>query len=149
MCSEDGWDPGQRAWAETRDQRAWAHDTVGAVVQGLTRAHSEPRGRQHARSSCPSPSPGACSSSHPLSWRCRLTISPSVVPFSFGLQSFPASGSFPMSLLFTSSGQNIGASASASVLPMHAVNSVKQGFFLLDLKLSLCKHVCAWTRGLP
>ena len=69
-----------------------------------------------------------------------LTISSSAALFSFGLQSFPASGSFPMSQLFTSSAQSIGASASASVLPMHAVKSVKQGFFLLDLKLSLCKH---------
>ena len=94
-------------------------------------------------------SPGVCSSSHPLSWWCCLTISSSAALFSFGLQSFPASGSFPMSQLFTSSGQSIGASASASVLPIHAVKSIKQGFFLLDLKLSLCKHAYAWTRGIP
>ena len=54
----------------------------------------------------------------PLSPWCHPTLSSSVVPFSSCLQSFPASGSFPMSLLFSSSGQNIGASASASVLPM-------------------------------
>ena len=60
----------------------------------------------------------ACSNSCPSSWWCHLTISSSVVPFSSRLQSFPASGSFPMSHFFPSCGQSIGASASASVLPM-------------------------------
>ena len=55
----------------------------------------------------------------PLSWWCHPTISSSVVPFSSCFPSFPASGSFPMSQLFTSGGQSIGVSASASVLPMH------------------------------
>ena len=55
----------------------------------------------------------------PLSWWCHLTISSSVVPFSSHLQSFPASGSFPMSWFFNTGGQNIGVSASASVLPMN------------------------------
>ena len=64
-------------------------------------------------------SPGACSNSCPLSQWCHPTISSFVVPFSSCFQSFPASGSFPMSRFFTSSGQNIGASASASVLPMN------------------------------
>ena len=67
---------------------------------------------------CPSPFPGTCSNSCPLSQWCRPTISFSVVLF-FCLQSFPASGSFQMSLLFASGGQNIRASASASVLPMN------------------------------
>ena len=67
---------------------------------------------------CPSLSPGACSNPCPLGRWCHPTISSSVVPFSFCLQSFPASGSFPGSWLFASSGQSIGASASASVLPM-------------------------------
>ena len=71
------------------------------------------------QASCPSPSPGACSKSCPLSWQCHSTISSSVIPFSSCLQSFPASGFFPMSLLFASGGQGIGASASASVLPMN------------------------------
>ena len=75
-------------------------------------------GLQHARLPCPSPTPGTCSNSCPLSWWCHLTISSSVVPFSSCLQSFPASGSYPMSQFFTSGGQSIGASASASVLPM-------------------------------
>ena len=59
------------------------------------------------------------SKSCPLSWWCRPTISSSVAPFSSCLQSFPASGSFPMSLFFTSGGQSIRVSASASVLPMN------------------------------
>ena len=63
-------------------------------------------GLQHARVLCPSPSPRACSNSCPLSQWCHPTISSSVLPFSFCLQSFPASGSFPMSQLFTSGGQN-------------------------------------------
>ena len=61
---------------------------------------------------CPSPTPGACSNSWPSSQWCHPTISSSVVPFSFRLPSFPASGSFPMSQFFTSSGQSIGVSAS-------------------------------------
>ena len=77
-----------------------------------------PRGRQHARLPCPSPTPGACSNSCPLSWWCHPTISSSVALFSSCLQSFPASGSFPMSQFFASGGQSIGVSASASVLPM-------------------------------
>ena len=67
---------------------------------------------------CPSPTPRACSNSCPSSQWCHPTISSSVVPFSH-LQSFPASGSFPMSQFFTSGGQRIRASASASVLPMN------------------------------
>ena len=74
---------------------------------------------QHARLSCPSPTPGAYSNSCPLSWWCHPTISSSVIPFPSYLQSFPASGSFPMSQLFASDGQNIWVSVSASVLPMN------------------------------
>ena len=78
-----------------------------------------PHELQHARLPCPSPTPGACSNSCPLSRWCHSTISSSVIPFSFCLQSFPVSGSFPMSQFFTSGGQSIGVSASASVLPMN------------------------------
>ena len=85
-----------------------------------------PCGLPHARLPCPSPSPGACSNSCPLSQWCHSTISSSVVPFSSCLQSFPASGSFLMSQLFTSDGQSI--KASASVLSMNI-----QGWFLLGL----------------
>ena len=78
-----------------------------------------PHGLQHARLLCLSPTPGAYSNSCPLSWWCQPTISSSVVPFSSHLQFFRASGSFQMSQFFTSSGQSIGVSASASVLPMN------------------------------
>ena len=73
----------------------------------------------HARLPCPSPTLRACSNSCPSSWWCHPTISSSVVPFSSCLQSFPASGSFPMSQFFVLDGQSIGVSASASVLPMN------------------------------
>ena len=76
-------------------------------------------GLQHARIPCPSPSPGASSNSCPSSQWCHPTISSSVTSFSSYPQSFPASGSFPMSQLFTTGGQSIGGSASASVLPMN------------------------------
>ena len=69
---------------------------------------------QHARTPCPSPTPGACTNSCPSSRWCHPTISSSIVSFSSCLQSFSASGSFPMSQFFTSGGQCIGASASAS-----------------------------------
>ena len=75
-------------------------------------------GLQHTRLPCPSPSPRACSNSCPLSQWCHPTILSSVVPFSC-LQCFPESGSFPVSQLFESGGQSIGASALASVLPMN------------------------------
>ena len=78
-----------------------------------------PHGLQHARLPCPSPTPGACSNSCPSSRWCHPTISSSVIPFSSYLQSFPASGSFPVSQFFTSSGQSIGTSASASIAPMN------------------------------
>ena len=71
------------------------------------------------RLSCPSPSPGACSNSCPLNQWCHPTISSSVTPITSCLQSFLASGSFLMSQLFASGGQSIGASASASVLPVN------------------------------
>ena len=83
-------------------------------------------GLQHFRPPCSSPAPRLYSNSHPLSWWCLPTISSSVVPFSSCLQSFPASGSFQMSQLFTSGGQTIGVSASASVLPVNI-----QGWFPL------------------
>ena len=77
----------------------------------------QPYGLQHAKPPCPSPTPGVYSNSCPLSWWCHPTISSFVIPFSSHLQSFPASGSFPMSQLFASGGQSIGVSASVSVLP--------------------------------
>ena len=79
----------------------------------------QPLGLQHARLPCPSLSPQACANLCPLSQWCHPTISSSVIPFSCCLQSFPASGSFPMNWLFAAGGQSIGVSASASVLPMN------------------------------
>ena len=76
-----------------------------------------PHEPQHTRPPCPSPTPRVYPNSCPLSQWCHLTISFSVVPFSSCLQSFPASGSFQMSQLFASGGQNIGVST--SVLPMN------------------------------
>ena len=77
-----------------------------------------PHGLQHARLPCP-PSSRACSNSCPLSRWYHPTVSSSVVPFSSCLQSFPAPRSFLMSWLFVSGGQNIGASVSASILPVN------------------------------
>ena len=85
-------------------------------------------GLQHARLPCPLPTPRAYSNWCPSSQWCHPTISSSVIPFSSGLQSFPASGSFPMNQFFTSGDQWIGVSASASVLPMNI-----QGWFPLGL----------------
>ena len=88
----------------------------------------QPHGLQHTRLPCPPLSPRVCSSSCPLCWCFYLTISSSAAPFSFCPQSFPASGSFPMSYLFVSGGQTIRTSASASALPMSI-----QGWFPLGL----------------
>ena len=74
---------------------------------------------EHARLPCLSPAPGACSNSCPASWGCHPTISSSVLPFSSCLQSFPASGSLPMSQFFVSGSESIGVSASVSDLPMN------------------------------
>ena len=78
-----------------------------------------PHGLQHARPPCPSPAPRVYSDSCPLSRWCHPAISSSVIPFSSCPQSFPASGSFQMSQFFTSGGQSIGVSASASDLRMN------------------------------
>ena len=83
-------------------------------------------GLQHARLPCPSQSLRVCSNSYPLCWRCYLNISSSATPFYFCFHSFPASGSFPVSRLFPSGGQRIGASASVSVRSMNI-----QGWLLL------------------
>ena len=87
-----------------------------SVVSSSLRPHES----QHARPPCPSATPGVYSNSHPLSQWWHPTISFSVDPFSSHPQSFPASGTFPMSQLFTSGDQNTGLQylASASVLPM-------------------------------
>ena len=102
------------------------------VVQLLSCIQLWPHGLQHPRFLCPLLSSGACSTSWPLSQWCYLTISSSSAPFSFCLQSCPVSGSFPVNRLFVSVGQNIGASASAAVLPVNI-----QGWFPLGLTVYL------------
>ena len=79
----------------------------------------QPNGLQHARPPCPSPTAGVYPNPRPLSQWFHPTIFSSVVLFSSCPQSFPASGSFPMTQLFASGGQSIGVSASTSILPMN------------------------------
>ena len=122
-------------WLSVQFSRSVMYDSLLPHEPQLTRppcpaptpgAHSDfsdslrPHGLQHVRPPCPSPTPRVYSNSCPLSQWCHPTISSSVIPFSLCLQSFPASGSFPMSQLFASSGQSIGVSASTSVLPVNS-----------------------------
>ena len=109
-------------------------DPVGSVLLGLgvvgvirrfssvslsVSDSSRPHEPQHTRPPCPSPTPRVYPNSCPLSRWCHPAISSSLIPFSSSPQSFPASGSFQMSQLFTSGGQSTGVSASTSVLPMN------------------------------
>ena len=132
------------------------------------------RGLQHTRLPCPSPTPGVCWNSSPLSRRCHSTISSSVVPFSSRPQSFPASESFPMSQFFISAGQSIGVSTSVSVLPMNIqdwyplgltglislqskglsrvfsnTTVQKHQFFGVQLSLKSNSHIHTWLLGKP
>ena len=100
----------------------------------------QPHGLQHVRPPCPSPTPRACSNSCPSTWWCHPTISSSVIPFSSYLQSFQASGSFPMSQFFASGGQSSGVSASASVFLMNI-----QDWF----SLGLTGLISLQSKGLP
>ena len=130
-----------------------------------------PHGLPAPRLPCPSPTPGVCSDSRPLSQWCHPTISSSVIPFSSSLQSFPASGSFPMSQFFTSGGQSIGVSASPSVLPMNiqdwfplgwtgliskglarvffTITVEKHQFFSAQPSLWSNSHICTWPLEKP
>ena len=90
----------------------------------------QPHGLQHP---CPSATPGAYSNSCPLCQWCHPTISSSVIPFSSCFQSFPVSGSFPMSQFFTSGGQSIGVSASTSILPVNIQDWFPLGLTRLGL----------------
>ena len=101
---------------------------VGFQLFSHVRLFATPWTEAHTRQPCPSPSPRACSNSCPLSWWWNPTISSSVTPFSSCPQSFPASGSFPVSWLFTSGSQSIGVSVSPSIFPMNI-----QGWFSLGL----------------
>ena len=97
----------------------------------------QPHEPQHARPPCPSPTSGVHPNPRPLCWWCHPTISSSVIPFSSYPQSFPESGSFPVSQLSASGGQSIGASTLASVLPMNT-----QGWFPLGLTGSNILYSC-------
>ena len=96
----------------------------------------QPHGLQHTRIPCPSPTPGTCLNSCPSNLWCHPTISSSVACFCSWLQFFPASGSFLMSQFSSSGGQSIGASASASVLPMHIQDWFPLGLTSLISSLS-------------
>ena len=133
-----------------------------------------PHGLQCARLPCPSPSPRACSNSCPSGQWCHPTLSSSVVLLASCLQSFSASGSFPRSQLFESGGQSIGASASASVLPMNiqdwsplpwtslislqskglsrvfsSTTARKHQFFRAQPSLWSNSHICTWLLEKP
>ena len=114
-------------WSEKENKKIIPFKTssVSAVIQSRCSVRSyslQHHGLQYTRLLCPSSTPGACSNSCPWSWWCDQTIAYSVVSFSSCLQCFPASGSFPMSLFFTSGGQSIGVSASVSVFPVNIEN---------------------------
>ena len=105
-------------WHKSKQDPLWP--TTPVQFSHSVMSHSlQPHESQHARPPCPSPMPRVYPNSCPLSQWCHLTISLSVVPFFSCLQSFPISGSFPMSQLFASDGQNTEVSASTSVLPMN------------------------------
>ena len=106
----------------------------------------QPHGLQHTRPPCLSPTPGSCSNSLSIDlvmpFNHVILCHPLLLPFSSCLQSFPASGSFPMSQFFTSDDQSIGASASASVLPMNI-----QDWFPLGWTGLICLHSKGLSRA--
>ena len=108
-----------------------------------------PNGLQNARLPCPSQAPGACSHSWQSSQWCHPTISSSVVPFSSCLQSFVASGSFPMSQFFTSGGQTIGVSASASVLQMNIQDWFPFFILFYFFKFTILYWFCHISKWFP
>jgi len=116
----------------------WKDWQVLLFIRSVMSSSLRPHGLQHSWLPCPSLSPRVCSNSCPLSRWCHPTILPSVVPFSSWPQSFPASGTFPVSQLLASGGQNIGASASASVLPMNI-----QALFLLTPQFKASVFRCS------
>ena len=119
----------------------------GSVVSDSLRPHES----QHSRPPCPSPTPRVHSNSCPSSWWCHPAISSSVIPYSSCPQSLPASGSSPMSQLFTWGGQSIGVSALGSVLPMNTqdwsplgwtgwISLQSKGLSRVFLKTTVQKH---------
>ena len=120
---------GDKCWGLREPQSCWRNmpitNSICYVVCSVQFSlsvmsdSSQSHGLQHARAGCSSPTPRVWANSCPSGRWCHPTISSSVILFSSCLQSFPASGSFPMSQFFASGGQSIGASASASVLPIN------------------------------
>ena len=154
--------------------------TISTGISSVQFSHSVlsdslwPHDPQHARPPCPSPTPGVHPNPCPSSQWCHLTISSSVVPFSSCPQSFSASGSFPMSQLFSSVGQSIEVSASTSVLPMNTqdwsplgwtgwislqskglsrvfsnTTVQKHQFFYIQLSLYCNSHIHTWPLEKP
>ena len=119
-------------WIYHQDHQSVSQFSCSVVSNSL-----RPHGLQHARPPCPSATPGVYSNSCPLSQWCHPTISSSVIPFSSHLQSFPASGSFPVSQLFTSGGQNIRVSASTSISMSISLYNLHLYLFSLYLFLYL------------
>ena len=142
--------------------------------RSVVSAFLQPHGLQHSRPPCLSPTPGVYPNSCPLSQWCHLTTSSSFFAFSSYLQSFPASGSFQMSQLFLSGGQNFGVSASTSVLPMNTqdwsplewtgwislqskglsrvfsnTTVQKQKFFSAQISLQSSYHIHTWPLEKP
>ena len=127
----------------TKCLKSFWHFRQFSSVQSLTVSDFlRPHGLQHARLPCPSPTPTAYSNSCSSFWWCHPTISSSVVPFSSCLQSFPVAGSIPMSQFFVLGDQNIGAPASASVIPINI-----QDWFPLELTgwISLQSKGLSWV----
>ena len=128
LIPESGRSPGVGNGSPLQDSSA---QFCYSVMCGSLRPH----GLQHATLPCPPPTPRACSNSCPSSWWCHPTISSSVVPFSSCLRSFPASGSFLRSQFFTSGGQSIGISASASVLPKNIQDRIPAWINSMDIEV--------------
>ena len=145
---------------------------LSSVSRSVMSNSFQSHGLQHTRLPCPSPTPRVYSNSCASSRWCHTTISSSVVHFSSHFQSFPASGSFPMSQFFTSGGQRIGASVSVSVLPINiqdwfplGLNGLisllskwfprvfsnttvqKHQFFATQLSLQSNSHIHTWLLG--
>jgi len=118
----------ERGWMDFKKYPIMHYLLLSLCSHSVLSDSLQPHGLQHARLSYPSSSLGACSNSCVLSWWCHPTISSSVVPLSSCLQSFPASGSFPVSQVFASGGQSIGISASEWVLPMNIQSWFPLGF---------------------
>ena len=125
----------------------------GSVVSDSLR----PNVLHHARAPCSSPTPGVHPNPCPSSWWCHKTISSSALPFSFCPQSFPASGYFQVSQLFTSGGQSIGVSASISVLPMNILDwfplgltggssLLSKGIWRVFFNTTVQKHQFFWAQ---